>query len=134
MVESAEVVRVGGRDGMDGGGMLRKGLITLGHQLGNGLEKCAVGLNEILDRRDQFLPFALRERNKIVGTKVLCVHNALYLSSADGNENKKSSGAGTRTPISSSKNCCPAIERPWNMRVLYPAQSVCQCLRLSNSS
>jgi hypothetical protein len=41
---------------------------------------------------------------------------------------RKSSGAGIRTPINSSKNCGPAIGRPRITLVLYPPQNVCQRL------
>lgn len=62
MIEGAEVVRVGGWGGMvlmrmglmrmGLGGVLRNGLVALGHQLGNSLQQGAVGLNEILDGRN----------------------------------------------------------------------------------
>lgn len=82
MVKGTEVVRIGWWDGMSFSGVLRNSLIALGHQLGDGLQKGTVGLNEVLDGRDQFLPFALRERDEVVGTEILCVHNTLDLNTA----------------------------------------------------
>ena len=76
MVQGAEVVRVGGgRGGMRGNRVLGDGLISLGHQLGDSLQQGAVGLNEVLDGGYQFLPLALGQRDKVIGTEVLCVHD-----------------------------------------------------------
>lgn len=82
MVEGAKVVRVGGRGGVSGfglrwGGMLGNGLVALGHQLGDSLQQGAVGLDKVLNGRDQFLPLTLRERDEVVRAKVLCIHDAL---------------------------------------------------------
>ena len=76
MVEGAEVVGIGGSR-VGGGGMLGNGLVALGHQLGNGLEQGAVRLDQVLDRRDEFLPLALRERNDIIRTEILYIHDVL---------------------------------------------------------
>ena len=72
---------------MGWGGVLGDSLVSLRHQLGDGLKQGAVGLNQILDGRDQLLPFALRERNDIIRTEIFYIHDAFSIPCARDPEN-----------------------------------------------
>ena len=68
---------------MRGCGMLGNCLVALGHQLGDGLKQGAVGVVQVLDGSDEFLPLALRERDDIIRTEILYIHDSVPIQLCD---------------------------------------------------